>query len=112
MSLHDELSKKLQFANVDLVASLWEGEGKMSNAAAREIERLDKLLQEHESPPNPGAAAIEFALTQNDDDCRTFLHYWNEGEFDICRENWPEAPDEVYIGADQNFVPKESSSES
>lgn len=107
MSLRDELSKKLQFANVDLVTSLWEGDGKMSNAAAREIERLDKLLQEHESPPNPGAAVIEFALTLRGDDCHTFLHYWSEGEFDVVRRNWPEAPDDVYIGADQNFVPNQ-----
>lgn len=43
-------------------------------------------------------AAIEFAL--QDEDGETFLRYWNHGEFDKLRRNWPDAPAEVYIGAD------------
>lgn len=43
-------------------------------------------------------AAIQFAL--GDDDGWDFLRYWNEGEFDVLRRNWPEAPEAVYIGAD------------
>lgn len=27
-----------------------------------------------------------------------FLHAWNEGDFDTCRREWPEAPPEVYPG--------------
>ncbi len=42
--------------------------------------------------------AIAFAL--EDDDGNTFLRYWNEGEFDKLRRNWPDAPYAVYVGAD------------
>lgn len=28
------------------------------------------------------------------------LHYWNQGDFDSCREGWPDAPEEIYIGSD------------
>jgi hypothetical protein len=48
-------------------------------------------------------AAIKFAL--NNDDGMGFLQYWNQGDFDVCRSEWPEAPDEVYIGADPLHVP-------
>jgi hypothetical protein len=47
-------------------------------------------------------AAIKFALSlaRTDHSTADFLRNWNEGEFDKCREFWPEAPEEVYIGAD------------
>lgn len=44
------------------------------------------------------AAAIRFALT--DPEGMTFLRLWNEGEFDTLRREWPDAPSEVYVGAD------------
>lgn len=47
---------------------------------------------------NPAAAAIQFALET--DDGLVFLDLWNEGDFDSCRKEWPEAPDDCYIGAD------------
>lgn len=47
---------------------------------------------------NAAVAAIQFAL--EDDDGLDFLSYWNAGEFDVIRRNWPEAPETVYIGAD------------
>jgi len=43
-------------------------------------------------------AAIQFALRA--DDGLTFLRLWNEGEFASCREEWPEAGEECYRGAD------------
>jgi hypothetical protein len=43
-------------------------------------------------------AAIQFALSNPEG--MEFLRLWNEGEFDILRRDWPEAPDSVYIGAD------------
>lgn len=43
-------------------------------------------------------AAIQFALSNPEG--MTFLRMWNEGEFDILRREWPEAPSEVYVGAD------------
>lgn len=47
---------------------------------------------------NASIAAIQFALTG--DDGLTWLRLWNEGEFDRCRKEWPEAPAECYVGAD------------
>lgn len=43
-------------------------------------------------------AAIQFALGA--DQGMKWLSLWNEGEFDKCREEWPEAPEDCYIGAD------------
>lgn len=43
-------------------------------------------------------AAIQFALSNPEG--MEFLRLWNEGEFDILRRDWPEAPDSVYIGAE------------
>lgn len=43
-------------------------------------------------------AAIKFALET--DDGLGFLHYWNEGEFDVIRSNWPECPEDVFVGAE------------
>lgn len=43
-------------------------------------------------------AAIQFAL--DDDDGMQFLRLWNAGDFDVIRREWPEAPEEVFIGAD------------
>ena len=57
---------------------------------------------------NPAVAAIEYALNDNDmSDCIDFLRYWNEGEFNVIRENWSNVPDAVFIGADSQFKPGE-----
>ncbi|BBN53949.1 hypothetical protein TRE132_20740 [Pseudomonas chlororaphis subsp. aurantiaca] len=51
-------------------------------------------------------AAIRFALEASSDfDGMDFLRYWNEGDFDSVRESWPEAPEEVFIGADPLYRP-------
>jgi hypothetical protein len=47
---------------------------------------------------NPAVAAIQFAL--EGDEGMEFLRCWNEGNFEACRREWPEAPEECYIGAD------------
>lgn len=45
-------------------------------------------------------AAIAFSLSMDDaDDAMEFLRLWNEGEFNLIRRSWPEAPEEIY-GAD------------
>lgn len=58
---------------------------------------------------NSGAAvaAIKYALEECSphDECVEFLRTWNEGEFDTLRRNWPNIPDEVFIGAEAGFVP-------
>lgn len=47
---------------------------------------------------NSAVAAIQFALEA--DDGIAFLRCWNQGDFDVIRRGWPEAPEEVFIGAD------------
>lgn len=71
---------------------------------------LNDLADEYESYPNkclkkpqnvyenPAVAAIQFALET--DDGLNFLRLWNEGEFDVLRKEWSDAPEDVYIGAD------------
>lgn len=45
-------------------------------------------------------AVIKFALDQNTESGDVFLRLWYEGEFDVCRNEWPEAPEECYGMAD------------
>lgn len=47
---------------------------------------------------NASTAAIMFALET--DDGLEFLRLWSVGEFDDLRRGWPDAPEEVFIGAD------------
>lgn len=42
------------------------------------------------------AFTLELAETENSDDAIAFLRNWNEGEFDVLRKEWPEAPEEIY----------------
>lgn len=42
--------------------------------------------------------AIQFAL--ENDEGLAFLRCWNEGNFQAIRDEWPEAPEKVFIGAD------------
>ena len=51
------------------------------------------------SGSNPACEAIEFALSGCDDPI-AFLRCWNEGDFDSIRDEWPEAPEGVFAGAD------------
>lgn len=50
------------------------------------------------SDPTPAIAAIAFALEA--DEGLAFLRCWNEGDFAAIRREWPEAPAEVFVGAD------------
>ncbi|MBN3729473.1 hypothetical protein [Burkholderia sp. Tr-20390] len=47
---------------------------------------------------NAAVAAIGYALEAEEG--MAWLSLWNEGEFDRCRRDWPDAPDSCYIGAD------------
>lgn len=47
---------------------------------------------------NAAVAAIQFALVAEEG--IEFLRRWNQGDFDVIRREWPEAPKEVFIGAD------------
>ena len=49
---------------------------------------------------DPATAAIQFALSYDCEEPMSFLRCWNEGDFDAIRREWPEAPENVFIGAD------------
>jgi hypothetical protein len=57
-----------------------------------------------EHAPDCASAAIGFALTLGSE-AITFLELWNDGEFDDLRREWPEAPDDIYVGADTLLEP-------
>lgn len=52
-------------------------------------------------------AAIQYALDNRDESPMEFLHCWMHGDFDVIRREWENVPDEVFIGADPLFQPKE-----
>ena len=55
---------------------------------------------------NPAVAAIQYALQSGSEERIQFLRCWNEGEFDAIRNEWPDAPEEVFIGADPLYKPR------
>jgi len=55
------------------------------------------------SGSDAAVAAIAFALDRGTEEPIEFLRLWNEREFDALRKEWPDAPEEVYIGADPLF---------
>lgn len=75
----------------------------INQVSPRYLRRIAKLA-ETPPTPNPAAAAVQFALQQGME-CSTFLRLWNEGEFDVIRKEWPEAPDAIFIGADPSMTP-------
>ena len=56
--------------------------------------------------PNAPLAAIMFAQELGGDEALLFIDLWCYGEFDECRKHWPEAPVEIYIGADSLYEPE------
>lgn len=49
---------------------------------------------------DPAIAVIQYMLDHPTDDVMAFLRCWNEGNFEALRREWPDAPEEIYIGAD------------
>lgn len=47
---------------------------------------------------NAAAKAIEFALKA--DDGLAFLRLWQHGDFSAIRNEWPEAPQSIFVDAD------------
>lgn len=52
---------------------------------------------------NPAVHAINFALST--DQGIEYLRAWRQGEFDVCRNEWPEAPELCYLGAEPQGTP-------
>jgi hypothetical protein len=62
-------------------------------------------------PNNASLAAIMFTETLDPQDTKTFLNWWIHGEFDLCLSHFPEAPKEIYIGADPLYELRNSYAE-
>lgn len=75
---------------------------KMTEAQMNKAD-LTAQQPEEDLPPAAAVAAIAYALDLRTEDPMEFLRLWNEGDFDECRKYWPDAPAEVYIGADPMF---------
>ncbi|KVV07357.1 hypothetical protein WK77_16340 [Burkholderia ubonensis] len=65
---------------------------------------IDRELESRSLGVAVAVAAIQYAL--NADEGMEWLACWNEGRFDACRREWPDAPEQCYIGAD-SFHPKD-----
>jgi len=70
----------------------------MLASAAYEAGRSTRVALEAPAAPRQEGdvfrALIEFLLIAEEP--LSFLRRWNEGSFDICRREWPEAPDALY----------------
>lgn len=77
------------------------------------LERAENFLAafqgERTQPSDPACEAIRYALEEceDDHDAIQFLKYWNEGEFDILRRDWPNLADALFSGADPLFKPRQ-----
>ncbi|CAI8952293.1 hypothetical protein [Pseudomonas soli] len=52
------------------------------------------------SLPDAAVAAIAYVLEHPCESPMEFLRCWNEGNFETLRMEWPDAPADVFIGAD------------
>lgn len=80
--------------------------GTPTEAVAKVLSLLGKpyvLAEADELNSDAAVAAIQFAL--DDDEGMHFLRLWNQGDFDVLRSEWPEAPEDIYIGADPLHKP-------
>lgn len=62
------------------------------------INYLNEKIEQKDQFLDCFLAVIQYAL--KDEDGLLFLRYWNEGDFQAIRKEWPDAPEEVFIGAD------------
>ncbi|KAA0946189.1 hypothetical protein FQ186_26095 [Pseudomonas sp. ANT_H14] len=80
--------------------------GTPTEAVAKVLSLLGKsyvLADANELNSDAAVAAIQFALDNGEG--MSFLRLWNQGDFDVIRSEWPEAPEEVFIGADPLHKP-------
>jgi hypothetical protein len=61
---------------------------------------LCKLEETQEHNDATYIAVIQFVLRSDVDEPLTWLRLWNQGDFEACRREWPEAPEECYVGAE------------
>ncbi|MGF6282184.1 hypothetical protein ABH908_000331 [Pseudomonas frederiksbergensis] len=68
--------------------------------AAALIQAADAI----DAAPDAALAAITFGLTLGCE-VANFLDLWVGGDFETIRAEWPNAPEELYVGADTLFEP-------
>ncbi|MCW5155594.1 PDDEXK family nuclease [Burkholderia cenocepacia] len=95
-NVRSAVEQGLWAADMGLTDDAWQN----IEAILAEQARVDAIKADERAAPNPATAAILFALSLDDGSSIDFLNNWNEGEFDVLRREWPEAPEDVYIGAD------------
>ncbi|WP_176465249.1 hypothetical protein [Pseudomonas sp. Irchel s3b6] len=68
---------------------------------------------QHPLDNDTAVAAIGFALEEasGDIDGIEFFRCWNEGDFDSIRDQWPEASEDVLIGADPSYSKRNKNQE-
>lgn len=59
--------------------------------------RIAELEQEAERERAMWNALVDYCIECDEPD--TFMRNWREGEFDTCREEWPDSPPECYPDA-------------
>ncbi len=59
---------------------------------------MAKAFETNTKRESSAIAAIQFALEA--DEGMELLRCWIQGDFDVIRKEWPEAPKAVFIGAD------------
>lgn len=57
-----------------------------------------RVPRRRRQPADAAVAAIKFSLQTDEGDA--FLRCWLEGDFAAIRKEWPDAPEELFIGAD------------
>lgn len=70
---------------------------------AVEAEYAAMVRSNNDHGNHASVAATDFALKTEDG--LGFLRCWNEGNFEAIHDEWPEAPEEIFIGADQFHEP-------
>lgn len=63
-------------------------------------EDLRTVLAQSEQGAAASNAVIDFVLANPCESPMEFLRCWNQGDFESLRKEWPETPEEVFIGAD------------
>lgn len=100
-----EAAEDHEVARISLAVSELPSEATMSlnvGVVARLLKRLEEA--EEEAEQDPASALITFILEHANGpdgfDPLYLMETWNEGNFEALRRDWPELPEEVYIGAD------------
>jgi hypothetical protein len=70
----------------------------LTAALVNRIDELEKEVEESRKADECWNAVISYMLGKGYmESPLEFLRCWNEGNFDALREEWPDAPEEIYL---------------